>query len=316
MPKKSNSKQQQNNQDTDKISEELPDESDFWNMESDPAEIQVSSEELEEIDKILSNEKREEPLKPLSEKEVDIEVPDEKEIINSLEQHEDNQEAAIIPDLSEDNLDELTDPDDNSQILVNPKPIVIDKKPVDPKSALEKIATLICYLLILGVFTYLIYYTSNQHDFNTVKSYESNVPSDGEYANIEKIETWWEEPSSNNTKFGIVLVPSATITLGPNSKSGVIRSVFYSDEEGLQGKFRPKGDPFTNEFKDGKFLETGTNQVTIYGTDGFKEMAHFMFYKSQDETRWTIDVKEAPSAQTDLTGFNSLALAPIEASRK
>jgi hypothetical protein len=96
----------------------------------------------------------------------------------------------------------------------------------------------------------------------------------------------------------------------------VIRSVFYSYEEGLLGKLRPKGDPFTHEFVNGKFLESESNQITIYGTDGFEKLASFLFYRSQDENRWTVEVSEARYIQDEVNSFLPLASAPIEPIRK
>ncbi len=325
MSKKSNSKPQEIIEDTNNNIEELSEDQDFGNIESDPNEIDASSEELEGIDNLLLDRIREQPFKSPSEQEIVMKFPDEKDIISSLDLHKSSKKAEELPDIANKNVDELlasataemkAEQAGKEGIQVTPKPQHVRQKAKDEKSPAEKIATLACYLAIVALFTYLIMYASNQHDFSTAMGYEANTPVDGDYASVEKIETWWSKPAGNNTKFGVILVPSATITLGENSKSGVTRSVFYSYEEGLIGELRPKGDPFTHEFKDGKFLESGTNQITIHGTDGYSELAHFMYYRSQDENRWTVDVKEAPSTQTDINSFKSLAQAPIEPIRK
>lgn len=308
MPNKSNSPDNQTPQDSSNQDNTLSDDLDFWNLDNDDNLIETSSEDLDEINKILAANKLASPLKSLSEKELVINLPDEQEIISSLESHEGSELKEQLPDLST-NDDEFSSETD-SQIVVIPAKI---KTPTSP---IEKIATLACYIIIIGVFAFLIHYTSKQHNFDTAKSYEANTPVDGENASIKTIETWWSQPVSNNTKFGVILVPSATITLGSNSTSGVIRSVFYSSEEGLLDNLKPKGDPFTHQFHNGKFLSSGTNQVTIHGTDGFTEISNFMFYRSQDEERWTIETKEAPSIQTQINSFKDLAQAPIEPIRK
>jgi|GEM_PF-2466756 len=323
------SKQQKTNDDSKKSNEELSDDQDFWNIDTDPREIDTDakeidadSDELVEIERILAENKLEQPLKSLSEQEIVIEVPDEKDIISTLDLHKGSEKAEDFTDISNKNVDELLAKAtaemkaDQDGVQITPEPVVTVKKPKDYKSPVEKIATLACYLAIFGIFTYLIIYASRQHDFDTTKTYETNTPAKGDYANVAEIETWWSKPVGNNTKFGVILVPSATITLDPDSKSGVIRSVFYSSEEGLLGKLRPKGDPYTHVFVDGKFLESGTDQITIYGTDGYDELAHFIFYRSQDENRWTIEVKEAPSTQTEINSFKPVAHAPIDPIRK
>ncbi|MFT5905779.1 MAG: hypothetical protein ACI9E1_001381 [Cryomorphaceae bacterium] len=323
MSKKSNSNQQpQTTADSKKNSEELSEDLDFWNIDTDPNDIQVSPDELVEIEGILAEKKTSQPLKSLSDQEIVMKVPDEQDIINSLDLHGGNQIAEELPDISDKNVDELLAnataeiKAEQEGVELTPEPVKTVAQPKGRKTPVEKIATLACYLAIVGIFTYLIIYASKQHDFDITKGYETNTPVKGDYANIEKIETWWSKPVGNNTRFGVALVPSATIILNPDSKSGVLRSVFYSSEEGLLGKLRAKGDPFTNEFEDGKFRETGTNQITIHGTDGFKELAHYAFYKSQDEKRWTVETKEAPSSQTEINSFKSLANAPIEPTRK
>ncbi len=325
MSNKSNSNQQETNENSKKNIDELSNDPDFWNIDTDPNEIDASSDELVEIERILAEKKLAQPTPQISEHEIILEAPDEKDILSSLELHRGNQKSEELPDLSDKNVDELlatataemkAEQDGTESIKGSRKPKFAPRNAKEPRTPAEKIATVACYLAIVGVFTYLIIYASKQHDFDNTKGYETNTPAKGDYANVEQIETWWSKPDGNNTKFGVVLVPSATITLDSNSKSGVIRSVFYSSEEGLLGKLRAKGDPFTHEFTDGKFIESGTNQVTIYGTDGYEELAHFAFYKSQDEKRWTLEVKEAPSIKTDVNSFKSLANAPIEPIRK
>ncbi|MFT5633034.1 MAG: hypothetical protein ACI9SQ_000744 [Rubritalea sp.] len=278
MSNKSNSNQQQTNEDSKKHPEDLSDDLDFWNIDTDPKEINTSADKTEQI---LAEKKIQQPLKSLSEQELVIKTPDE-------------QDGIPIP----------------------PEPVETVAKIRESRTSVEKIATLACYLAILGVFSYLIIYASEQHNFDTTKGYQSNTPVKGDYANVEKIETWWSKPVGNNAKFGILFVPSATITLDSSSGSGVIRSVFYSYEEGLLGKLRPKGDPFTHEFVNGKFLESGNNQITIHGTDGFEKLSSFLFYRSQDENRWTVEVREAPSTQTEVNSFLPLANAPIDPIRK
>jgi hypothetical protein len=326
MPNKSNSNQQQTNEDSKKNIEDLTDDLDFWDIESDSEETASAANDLLEIENMMADHETSQQLKPTPEKEFNKEASFEKDIINSLDQHKGGGEISDFDDISKKNVNELLVtanaemiPEQEGGVGELPK-TTEDNKPTQntktDKTPAEKIATLACYLAIVGIFTYLIIYVSKQHNFDTSKVYATNTPVRGDYANVESIETWWSKPAGKNTKFGVILVPSATITLGLGSKSGVIRSVFYSSEEGLLGKLKPKGDPFTHQFDDGKFIITGTNQITIYGTDGYDEIAHFAFYRSQDEKRWAIEVKEAPSVRSNVNSFKSLANAPIEPIKK
>jgi hypothetical protein len=296
MSDKSNSNQQASKDDTNNNAEELSNDLDFWNIDTDKNDTDSASDELTELGKISGEGQH-------------------SEILPSDTNH--NNDASLEnPSANKDTGIEETDIEETDNFNGAPTPQSAKRKAKFDKSPVEKMATVFCYLAIVGVFTYLIIYASKQHNFDTSKSYEANTPASGDYATIESVETWWSEPVGNNTKFGVVLVPSATITLGSDSKSGVIRSVFYSYEEGLNGQLRPKGDPLTHEFVDGRFLETDSNQITVHSTDGYRELAHFLFYRSQDEKRWTIEVKEASSSQTQPDGFKPLAIAPIEPVRK
>lgn len=325
MSDKSNSNQQASKDDTNNNAEELSNDLDFWNIDTDKNDTDSASDELAELEKILGEGQKTQRLRSLSEQDPAVDIPSEKNIISSLEKLDGKQNAETLPNdsshsddasLTNSSAEKDAASQETNSSETSPKPQSTKNKIKFNKSPVEKMATLFCYLAIVGVFTYLIIYASKQHNFDTSKSYEANTPASGDYATIESVETWWSEPVGNNTKFGVVLVPSATITLGSDSKSGVIRSVFYSYEEGLNGQLRPKGDPLTHEFVDGRFLETDSNQITVHSTDGYRELAHFLFYRSQDEKRWTIEVKEASSSQTQPDGFKPLAIAPIEPVRK
>ena len=303
MPNKSNSKDPKINTKTDgEDIEILPEDLDFWNIDSKSQDIEPTSEDLIEIDKILSENELNRPLKTLSEQEVNLSTPCDKEIINELDSHLNIQQA-------EEFSTATIDTDINEEAPSPPVPI----KENTPRSSIETLASIFCYIVILGIFAYLINYASHQHNFDSESSYESNIPINGQYANIEKIETFWSKPEG---KYRLALVPAATITLSNKSGSGIIRSAFFGSEKNAQGNPKPKGDAFSYEFRQGKFNSSGTNQITIHGTDGFKELAHFIYYRSQTEKRWTIELKEAPSILTNDNSFQPLGNVPIEPLRK
>lgn len=326
MSKKSSSETDRNKtSETEQASKEmLTDDENFWDLETTKEELEITAEEkaeLEKIDQILQERTQRHELKSLSEHEPDMDLPCEEDNINSLDKHRSNFNTEVLPDHSDNDPDTLLTHASANAISEGQSEVGLENTELaeshrNIKSPLEKVATLICYLLIIAVFGYLINYASNQHDFSVAMKDEIQLPAEGEFANIEEIETFWSEPESNNTRFGVILVPSATITLGSGTSSGAIRTVFYSYEEDLNGNLRPKGDPFTLEFQDGKFLATGSNKITIHGTDGFDKLAHFIHYRSQYEERWTVEIKEAPSSQTEVNNFEFLTKVPAEPIRK
>ncbi len=181
------------------------------------------------------------------------------------------------------------------------------------KSAIEKVTSIICYLTIIALFGYLAYYASKQHNFNTAKGYETNVPVSGEYASIQSIETWWKKPTGNQAQYGVTLIPVAKITLSDSSTSGKIRGIFFTSANPIISKEASRsGDSANLEFKNGKFTKSGSNEITIYGTDGFRESAHFIHYRSQIDERWTIQLSESAPNQHSNDQFKYLAKAPIE----
>lgn len=215
-----------------------------------------------------------------------------------------------ISNLDDDNL-EMDDEVDHDSEAEKPKSGVLDKK--NKRSALEVICSVLCYSVIIALFCYLGYYASKQHNFNTAKAYETNVPVTGEYASIASIETWWEKPTGNSAKYGVILVPKAKITLNEDSVSGEIRAVFYTSANAtINKKATRSGDSANLEFRNGKFTKSGTNEITISGTDGFIENAHILHYGSQIEERWTIELRESAPNQTSTEHFKYLAKAPIE----
>ncbi len=278
MSNQSNSHSQSSNLERTKSDEELTDDLDFWNIDSAKQRTTSGPEDEEEIE--------EEP-----------------------ESNQEQEESTPVSDESSESPLFTSNADKDGEITSAPKLKL-------PFTKAEKLASIACYISILGVFTFLIYYFSQQHNFDTKKPYAANTPVKGDYASIEDIETWWSEPDKNKVNVGSILTPAATITLDSDSKSGVIRSMFYSYEEGLLGELKPKGDALTHEFVNGKFKESGTNQITVHCTEGFEKIAHYMYYRNQDESRWTIKVSEAASVDEDISSFKPVAHAPIEPVQK
>lgn len=289
MSNPSQSNQHPSNKDTKNSIEELTDDLDFWNIDTSPTNTDSDSDALAELERILV---AQDSIEPNDQSESSHQEINE---ILTLATAKINAEREM-----KDSLSFLNESKSSKEKI---------KKIYSP---LEKYAAFFCYLALVGILTYLIIYASQQHNFDSSKPYATNTPVEGNYASIESIVTSWSDSIENKTRLGVILVPSATITLDSNSKSGVIRSVFYSYEEGLLGELKPKGDSLTHEFVDGKFNETGTNQITLHCTDGFEKLAHYAFYRDQDEKRWTIEVKEAPSIETNIESFKPLAHAPIE----
>ncbi len=318
-----------NNQQNPKTNDEIFEDPNFWNLDSTPLTPDTNSTNPENThhDQLTDPHAPQDPTQSepnTKSKPITIEpIQRKSELNNNTFQKnvatEPQEEAATPKNVYKTSLAPIAATAPATTQTKTPTDISIQEneqtppaRTKDPKSIIEKIASIICYIAIIGVLSYLVHYASKQHNFDTSKQHDDNTPATGTHATIESIETWWTEPADDNTQFGVLLVPSATITLGPESKSGAVRCVFYSYEKGLQDNLRPKGDPFLLAFSNGKFTKTGTNKITISGTSGFKKLAHFQYYTQQDENRWTIQISEAGSSNTKKDKFTPLANAPID----
>ncbi len=312
MEKKSNNSHSKSANKADPKVEPLTEDLDFWNMETDITKIDQTSEELDELEEFLKSPvlptTKTKTLSDLSENPIELEELDDIKIIKKLEEANTKREQETVVQLSEEDLKEYAQQEvEEKQEIIKKE---IQKRQSKPKrTPVEKIATVVCVLFLLGLGFYLYSYSVKRLDIKTEEEWVSNIPTAGEFISIEEVSTGWSRPESG-AKLGVILVPTATITLSDDIKSGAIRVIFYSYEEGLNGKKRAKGDPFPLEVIDGKFAN-GRNTITLAGTDGFTDIADFYSYRSQFEKRWTVVIKEAQSMSVPAGSFNDVGHAPI-----
>lgn len=176
----------------------------------------------------------------------------------------------------------------------------------------ERIAIAALFLLLIGLAVAGYLYFLNQYDTSDPRDYLTNTPVSGEYAGIEKIETSWTHAKSGNVRLGVSVVPTARIHLSPESSSGRLRIVFYSSEKNSDGSRKASGDSISLDFTDGKF-KNGEPSILVTGTDGLSSMGDFHSYRNQEDERWIVEIREAPSGTTAAKSFSELADAPIEA---
>ncbi|GAA5494151.1 hypothetical protein Rhal01_00309 [Rubritalea halochordaticola] len=189
-------------------------------------------------------------------------------------------------------------------------------KPKTPTSAVERIFQVTVFLILIATGYWFFGQISTQFDTSDQREYSANTPATGNFASIDHIDSWWQEPASAFSREENALVPAAEIHLDPSSsKSGTLRIVFYSMEKNSDGTPKSAGDSITVNFTDGKF-SNGTSSYTAIGTAGLSLMGDFYAYRNQDETRWTVEVREAPAGTQSNKDFKDLAKAPISATVK
>ena len=152
-------------------------------------------------------------------------------------------------------------------------------------SLIEYVSMAIAVLLLLSLAIYFVTYTTTHTKIVSEPIYQSNVPAEGKYAAVDSITTHWVEINE-------ALYPVAVITLDPSkSRSGSLRIFFRTNVGALADISKIVGDSNTSKFKDGLF-ENGESTITVQCTKGFANMAEFLGYKAQDDSRWVIEISD------------------------
>lgn len=162
----------------------------------------------------------------------------------------------------------------------------------------------IAVLLLLSLAIYFVIYTTTHSEIVSEPIYVSNVPVEGKYAAVDSITTHWVDINE-------ALYPVAVITLDPSkSKSGSLRTFFRTNVGALADVSKVVGDTNTYRFEDGLF-ENGESSITVQCTKGLSNMAEFLGYKAQDDSRWVVEIREGKGVSRSSLNFSELAHAPI-----
>ena len=163
----------------------------------------------------------------------------------------------------------------------------------------------IAVLLLLSLAIYFVVYTTNHTNIISEPVYVTNIPTEGKYAAVDSITTHWAEKDD-------AFYPVAVITLDPSkSKSGSLRTFFRTNVGALADVSKVVGDSNTYKFKDGLF-ENGESTITVQCSKGLSNMAEFLGYKAQDDSRWEIEIREGKGGSRSAADFTKMAHAPID----
>jgi len=142
-----------------------------------------------------------------------------------------------------------------------------------------------------------------------VVEFIEDFPIKGEKITIENIETWWREPvrDGDTPDVGVVidakLIPCAKIKLVA-SGSTTLQVSFRDGEDKLIG------DTTNLTVEDGKFEQSGSNEIDVHATSGFRNPARMNAYVNTDIAAWSVVIVEGNSTETPLVR------ARLEANRK
>ncbi len=186
-------------------------------------------------------------------------------------------------------------------------------------STIEKIflALIILLFLGLGVSSYIWLYKKNI----TTDHYAVDLPIEGQFVHINHFSTYWKSPEKNDEhKIGAIILPSATITLSPNTpKTAALRIFFHNQDDQIIG------DPITLPIENGVFKKQNNPNIKITKqgltaeitcSDGFHEEGDYNAYVLDKDIYWNIYLLEAPLTQTSGKDFKQLIKTRIIPRRK
>lgn len=128
---------------------------------------------------------------------------------------------------------------------------------------------------------------------NTAIPLTAPTPIKGSLVGIAEIDTHWRSPADGErVAANQALVPELKIRLGKaagNPSNGFLR-IIIRDGEG-----RIRGDVTTLEIISGNFGESGSNQKSVVGTEGFARAIDLTGYGTTGEDYWTAEVLEGAS---------------------
>jgi len=165
-------------------------------------------------------------------------------------------------------------------------------------SLLEKISLLVLLtglaaLAVRGISTYL-----TDAPQGTLITFDEDFPVQGKNLTVSEVETWWREPirSGENADRGVApevgLIPVARIKL-QDSGSATLQIDFHNGEQ------ESVGDTVTLQVANGKFAETGSDEITIICTKGFDTPSRLNPYVNGDTGPWSVVVEESSGSSSD-----------------
>ncbi|MEM7144019.1 MAG: hypothetical protein AAF591_02720 [Verrucomicrobiota bacterium] len=138
------------------------------------------------------------------------------------------------------------------------------------------------------------------------------TPIKGNLVGIAKIDTHWRPPlDSERVAANQALVPELQVRLTESSgkpHNGFVRIIIRDD----QGRIR--GDVTTHQIINGNFGDSGSNEKSIVGTEGFERAIDLTGYGMNGESYWSAEVLEGASYAGD--AWETLAQFAISHRRK
>jgi hypothetical protein len=178
-----------------------------------------------------------------------------------------------------------------------------------PTSTMEKGLLAALTVSLAGLAYWGITAFFNNAPNGEVVEFIEDFPIKGEKITIETVETWWREPvrEGDDPDVGVVidakLIPCAKIKLVASGSASL--QVSFRD-----GEDKLIGDTMNLTVEDGKFGQSGSDEIDVHATSGFRNPARFNAYVNADIAAWSVVIVEDSRTETPLVR------ARLEANRK
>ena len=208
-------------------------------------------------------------------------------------------EPAVDP-ASEDGVNSAeTMPEETQPTLVRKKDgWTEEKKEQPPLSFIEKISLVAVVACLLGAAAWVVSTFYRDAPQGKLITFNEDYPAKGNKVSIEEVETWWREPirTGKDADVGVVvgsnLIPCARIKISEGSSTS-LRVTFRDSDQQLVG------DTINLLIENGKFVETGSEEISIHSTAGFENPSRINSYDNEDINPWSLAIIEEDSDDND-----------------
>lgn len=166
----------------------------------------------------------------------------------------------------------------------NVKPVKVEHTSL---SLVEKLSLAVLIVGLIGAVVWAVSTYAKEAPQGELVTFDTEFPVEGNGVTVAEIETWWRKPvrTGDNPDRGVVmeanLIPCARIRIG-DSVDAILQVTFRNGERNLVG------DPITLEIRDGKFAESGRDDITIHSTSGFTSASDLNAYTNGDIDPWSV----------------------------
>lgn len=159
-------------------------------------------------------------------------------------------------------------------------------------SIIEKISLLVVITFLGGVAAWGISLYYEHAPEGELITFDTDFPIQGDSVTVSEIETWWRSPvrkgddADRGVRLSINLIPCARIKI-EDTKDALLWVTFRNGDKDMIG------DPINLAISNGKFIESGSEEIEIHSTSGFGNASRINAYTNGDIAPWSVVVIEA-----------------------